>query len=92
MNRHFSSLFCRRQRIFPDDDTWPPFCDSLKCTQSSGGTKHAAYGIYDLRFAVPGYSVSTASGNLPDNKIFDSAIGRILQIDKLFDSVTDRIL
>jgi hypothetical protein len=48
--------------------------------------------VYDLRFAVPGYSVSTASGNLSDDKKLDSATGRILQINKKLDSVTDRIL
>jgi hypothetical protein len=48
--------------------------------------------VYDLRFAVPGYSVSTVSGNLPDDKKLDSATGRNLQIDKIFDSVTGRIL
>jgi hypothetical protein len=48
--------------------------------------------VYDLQFAVPGHSVSTASGNLPDDKKLDSAIDRNLQIDKLFDSVTGRIL
>jgi hypothetical protein len=30
-----------------------------------------------LRIKVPGNSVSTASGNLPDDKVFDSATGRI---------------
>jgi hypothetical protein len=34
MNRHFPSLLCRRQRIFPDDDTMPPFCDNLDCLKS----------------------------------------------------------